>query len=146
MSQKGLAVVSVPIQEIGALYDDAKALCQGTVFENLYMPFFAAENLDGKKEKDTSLKSGEQKAREELLSKLLQVSFVMDDLALYLDTHEKDGKAMELYEKKAKERALLKQEFAETFYPLTRDCIHYAKETGQWNWQEGPMPWEGACV
>lgn len=145
MQKTHLAIASVPIQQWGEVYDEKDALCIGTIFKELNKPFFAAET-DKKEQKDAAPKSEAQRNREELLSKIMQVSFVLDDLTLYLDTHVEDSQALLMYENKEKERMELKKQFAEKFYPLTRDCIPYCEKKGTFCWQEGPMPWEGACV
>lgn len=38
---ESLAIVSVPCQKFGALYEDEKALRHGTVFPALDLPFYA---------------------------------------------------------------------------------------------------------
>lgn len=144
MQEEHLAIASVPIQKFGAVYEDCEALHIGTVFKDLDKPFFASGTFQEKTQ--TIAKSAEQEKREELLNRILEVSFVLDDLTLYLDTHETDQEALKLYRKKGEERNRLKQEFAEQFYPLTRDCLRYCKEETAFCWQDGPMPWEGACV
>lgn len=153
MSKEQLAIASVPVQDYGEIYDDKKALCEGTIFSELDMPFFAADGENGKSSGKSALfgmnqKLPEEKEREELMTKLTEVSFVLDDLTLYLDTHGDEEQAVSLYEQKLTERETLKKQFAEKFYPLTRDCIPYCakKEDGRFCWQTGPMPWEGACV
>ena len=47
---------------------------------------------------------------------------------------------------KSMERKMLKHEFAKRFYPLTRDCIADDAELTEFSWQDGSMPWEGACL
>ncbi len=145
MQETHLAIASIPIQQWGALYDEKEALCTGTIFQDLNKPFFAAE-VEKTSLNAPAPKSEEQRKREELLGKIMEVSFVLDDLTLYLDTHCEDSQAMDMYLKKTKERTELKQQFAAAFYPLTRDCIGYCEKGGTFCWQEGPMPWEGACV
>lgn len=145
MQETHLAIASIPIQQWGALYDEKEALCTGTIFQELNKPFFAAE-IEKRSLNEAKPKSEEQRKREEMLSKIMEVSFVLDDLTLYLDTHCQDSQAMDLYQKKSQERKDLKQQFAAAFYPLTRDCIMDCKKDKAFCWQEGPMPWEGACV
>ena len=72
----------------------------------------------------------------------------MDDLTLYLDTHEKDIQAIQLYSQKVKECSELRIQFAQEFYPLTRLCLPFSmnEDDISFCWQDGPMPWEGACV
>ena len=42
--------------------------------------------------------------KNELLKMITEVSFVMDELRLYLDTHPDDQKALDYYEKQRKMR------------------------------------------
>ncbi len=155
MTEQHLAIASVPVQEWGEIYDDKEALQIGTIFKDLNKPFFAAStDPDQKPEKEKisgilmGKKTTEQEEREDLMRKISQTSFVLDDLTLYLDTHEQDTQAKELYHNKLKEREMLKTEFAEKYYPLTRCCISESNgaEDDRFSWQKGPMPWEGACV
>lgn len=151
MSEQHLAIANVPIQKWGELYDDKDALDIGTVFKELNKPFFAASVVNDKKSEAGSgeeNKPGEQDEREKLLTSIYRTCFALDDLTLYLDTHEEDKKAKELYTQKLQESKELHKKFAEKFYPLTRQCIPYCYETvnDRFCWQKGPMPWEGACV
>lgn len=43
MQNMHLAITSVPVQNWGELYDQDEALKTGTVFKDLDLPFFAAE-------------------------------------------------------------------------------------------------------
>lgn len=153
MPELCLAITSIPMQPWGELYSDVQALQIGTIFKDLNKPFFAApttEEAVGKKMGTipTGKKSAEQEERENLMKKIAQTGFVLDDLTLYLDTHEQDEQAKELFHQKLSEQKQLKDQFAEKFYPLTRchvsDCNNVKRE--RFCWQEGPMPWEGACV
>lgn len=153
MSKKELAIASIPIQEWGETYDDKEALQIGTIFKDLNKPFFAAGTLEPLEEDKTSdilsgKKSTEQEEREELMKKISETGFVLDDLTLYLDTHEQDTQAKEIFCSKLNEHSMLKMQFAEKYYPLTRchvsDCSSLQDDS--FCWQKGPMPWEGACV
>lgn len=144
MENKHLGIASVPVQQWGELYEDGMALKIGTVFKDLNKPFFA---VSGDKEipREKS-ENEEQQEREALLTQIMETCFILDDLTLYLDMHTTDGQAIELYMQKAQERDALKKKFAEQFYPLTRDCLLYGDKNEEFQWQDGPMPWEGACV
>ncbi len=152
MSNNHLGISSVPIQQWGDLYSQEEALNVGTIFPELNKPFFAAESVM----QTTSPIAGQANAfsgtkeendREQLMTKINQISFFLDDLGLYLDTHETDAHALTLYHDKANECAQLRREFAENFYPLTKLCVPYCKGLeSSFCLQEGPMPWEGACV
>ena len=76
--------------------------------------------------------------RHALLQKINEISFVFNDLTLYLDTHPESAEAMDLRKNLIEQRKGLLKEFDEKFYALTKDCIGC--------WGEGPMPWEGACI
>lgn len=144
MSEQNLAIAYVPIQQWGEIYDDIEALQVGTIFKDLNMPFFAAPTTENMK---IEKKTEQPENREELMKKISQTGFVLDDLTLYLDTHEQDTQAKELFRSKLNELKLLKTQFAEKFYPLTRchisDC---SSHDDRFCWQKGPMPWEGGCV
>ena len=140
MEEKPLAMASVPIQKWGRLYEDAEALRNGTVFRELDMPFFAVEKLH------LPGKTQEQTERDKMLARISEVGFVLDDLTLYLDTHEEDRDAMGLYREKAKEKAELMSRFTEQFYPLCRNSIAgCCGEQAVFCWQAGPTPWDGGC-
>lgn len=150
---ENLAIANIPIQKWGELYSEEEALNIGTIFHDLNMPFFAAEGVMGDKNPIASgagstAKTKEQTEREALMTKITQSGFFLDDLTLYLDTHCKDTLAIRLYHEKAKEYEELRKQFAQKFYPLTRLCITNCNQGNENNfcWQEGPMPWEGACV
>ncbi|WP_099468571.1 spore coat protein CotJB [Konateibacter massiliensis] len=152
MSENHLAIVNMPIQQWGELYTQEEALNVGTIFHDLNMPFFAAESVMSTTSpiasgiESTGI-SKEQAEREQLMTKINQVSFFLDDLTLYLDTHEKDAQALQLYHEKSLECAELRKQFAQKFYPLTKLCVPFCG-SGEASFclQDGPMPWEGACV
>ena len=75
----------------------------------------------------------EKGSRNSQLSRINEVSFAVDDMLLYLDTHPCDRKALEYCD-------------AEKFGPLTIDCTDQ-QESATWKWMEQPFPWEkeGAC-
>lgn len=152
MSGNHLAISNVPIQPWGELYTQEEALNIGTIFHDLNMPFFAAESVLGTPNPIASNVvdgnvSNEQAQREQLMTKINQVSFFLDDLTLYLDTHETDTQALKLFHEKSLECAELRKQFAEEFYPLTKLCVPM-RGSGEASFclQDGPMPWEGACV
>ena len=110
---------------------------------------FAAEEMTEGAEQEAA--EGEkldprQTEQEEMLGKIQELSFVFDDLTLYLDTHEQDTAALQMFLKKTGERKELLQKFAEICGPLTRDCCSEDKETEYFGWQRLPMPWEGGCT
>lgn len=88
----------------------------------------------------------QENARLQLLRKINESSFAVDDIILYLDTHPCDDKALEYFQERITERRKMMAEYAKCYGPLTLDD---AMETcgDTWKWMEQPFPWEqeGAC-
>ena len=149
-ANEALAIATVPCQQWGQLYEEGTALTNGTVFPDLNKPFYVPAPLVDSPvtmgKASTSL-DPKQMEREQLMNKINQVSFFVNDLTLYLDTHGDDKEALKVLSDKGKERATLLDEFAEKYYPLTCDCIAKCSKAGEENlWANGPAPWEGACI
>lgn len=149
MQNAHLAIASVPVQSWGSLYDQDAALKNGTVFQDLDLPFFAAEQVPGPLSAPEPALNPEEQKRHEKMLEIQKVSFMMDDLRLYLDTHPDDQDALSLLKHVLGKRKLLLAQFASEFYPLTMDCMEeiYEREPASacYCWQKGPVPWEGAC-
>ena len=161
MRQEHLAMMSVPKQKWKPITGPAQALRQGTVFEDLNLPFFVtADQSEGQNSplddqlRDSIManleKSGQQKQREGLMRKMQEISFTVDDLRLYMDTHPQDQEGLRALKGALKKRQELLRDFALAFYPLTMDCMTSIMEQNPestcYGWSKGPMPWEGACV
>ena len=148
MNQEHLAIASVPVQEWSVTLDAKEALQTGTIFPELNKPFFVTEKPESALNKGK--KPEELGKREQLMLDIQQISFVLDDIRLFMDTHPEEKNGLELLKTALKTRKGLLAEFAVQFYPLTMDCMTdvYAKEPTSecYCWAEGPMPWEGACV
>lgn len=95
--------------------------------------------------------------RMELLQQINEVSFVVNDLTLYLDTHPVDADALDEFKRAAQKRRELLKTYAEYFEPLTMNCVcpETNNQTGSntayagqkhWTWSDGPMPWEGGLL
>ena len=148
MQNMHLAITSVPVQNWGELYDQDEALKTGTVFKDLDLPFFAAEQVPAAASSVMeSLKSPEEKEFSEKMLEIQKISFVMDDLRLYLDTHPDEQEALTMLKDILKRRKQAMSEFASRFYPLTMDCMAelYEREPSSacYCWQKGAAPWEG---
>jgi len=144
-----LAIASVPVQCWGEVYDEAQALRIGTIFPELNKTFYVTEQHTVTGMESASLGTNAD-ARECMLLQIQQVSFMLDDLRLYMDTHPEDKQGLELLKTMVKKRKTLAKEFAKQFYPLTPDCMAdiYEEDPASdcYCWVEGPIPWEGACV
>lgn len=81
-----------------------------------------------------------------LLKEISQVSFMVNDLTLYLDTHPKEKEASECFAEAMKQRKALLAKYAAEFGPLTVDCTMDSANAGTcrpFSWSDGPLPWEG---
>lgn len=107
-------------------YSAQKALVRGTLFPGLDLPFMGMVN---KNELPVTP-----------LSELQAMDFVINELALYLDTHRDDAEALELYRayQKMYKEGLAKYE---TMYGPMK---HISIGEGAYRWLDDPWPWEYA--
>ena len=77
-------------------------------------------------------------AKEEMLQQIKCCDFAITELALYLDTHPQDDRALCLHRKYCKEAKELKDKYQKVYGPLT---INFP--CNKWRWIEEPWPWEG---
>ncbi len=144
---ESLAMATVPKQEWCEPYDWTKALAEGTIFPCLNLTFYKAPGGKCACKPSSNTSDLTQKNREELMSQIAAVSFALNDLTLYLDTHPDCPNGTPLFRHLLEERYQLLAAFAEKFYPLTQLSIVTGNyEQTQYGWSEGPMPWEGACI
>ena len=81
------------------------------------------------------------------MNRLMEVSFAVNDLTLYLDTHPTCEKGLSLFRQLSEERLKLLADFAGNYYPLTQlSMVTGNTDQKEYGWTEGPMPWEGACI
>lgn len=142
-----LAMASIPKQEWCEPYDWPTALAEGTIFPCLNLTFYKAPEKKYKSSPCSMNASASQKNREEMMSNLSAISFALNDLTLYLDTHPDCPRGTTLFYELLEKRLELLSAFAGQFYPLTQTSMitgNYDKE--HYGWSEGPMPWEGACI
>ncbi len=83
----------------------------------------------------------DNETREEMLKKIKCYNFAIIELALYLDTHPDDEKALCLHNSYNKTLKDLKDKYQKVYGPLT---IFYP--CNKWRWLEEPWPWEGGNV
>ena len=85
-------------------------------------------------------------SKAQLLQKINEVSFAVNDILLYLDTHPCCEKGMALYREYTAERKKLMKEYAQCYGPLTVDDA-LESDGNTWKWMEQPFPWEteGGC-
>ena len=71
-----------------------------------------------------------------------QLSFVVDELRLYLDTHPCDEEALCHFKKVSKERKEALEEYTECYGPI---YSYQVDVDNYWSWINDPWPWEGVC-
>lgn len=78
--------------------------------------------------------------RRKLMSIITQVSFAIDDVKLFLDTHPNCAEALSYYETAKKMRDEAVDEYTKRFGPIS---AYNVDVKDYWTWNVGPMPWEG---
>lgn len=76
--------------------------------------------------------------REDMLHQIKCYNFAIIELALYLDTHPNDERALCLHNNYSKTLKELKDKYQKVYGPLS---IYYP--CNKWRWLEEPWPWEG---
>ena len=74
-----------------------------------------------------------------LFEAIRAISFVMDELRLYLDTHPNDKKALNMFLDYMKQRHDLIAEYTNKYGPIDS---YYINSDGTWSWINEPMPWK----
>lgn len=122
-----LANPYVPFQlENPPRYEPPKALIRGTLFPGLDLPFMGQIN---KNERPLTP-----------LTELQTMSFAIQELALYLDTHREDQEALMLYRTLQKMYNEGREKYEKVCGPLT----HKTATDGDYQWLNDPWPWEYA--
>lgn len=124
-----LANPYVPFQlESPPKYEARKGIIRGTLFPGLDLPFMGMVN---KKELPVTPKT-----------ELQVLMFAIQELALYLDTHQDDQEALELYQAYQQMYHKGMMEYQKDRHPLN----HATPCTGRnYKWIQDPWPWEYAA-
>lgn len=121
-----LANPYVPFQlEDSPKYQARKGFIRGTLYPGLDLPFMGMVNQN---EKPVTL-----------LSELQTLGFAVQELALYLDTHQHDKDALELYRNYQTKYAKIKEEYQKRFGPLNHSTV---SDKECYTWLDDPWPWE----
>lgn len=75
--------------------------------------------------------------RKELFMQIKELSFALDELNLYLDTHPDDSQALCLHNNYSRSLRDLETQYQKVYGPLTADY-----PCRKWRWLEEPWPWE----
>ncbi len=121
-----LATPYVPYQQNAPdRYPAKRGLIRGTLFPGLDLPFLGMVN--------------EVEKSDTILHDLQALSFALQELKLYLDTHCEDREAAELYRQYAELYKNAVEQYQAQFGPLR--CEN-AVQDGKYRWICGPWPWE----
>ena len=121
-----LANPYVPFQQTGAeRYDASCALVRGTLFPGLDLPYGGQENT--------------QQKLPTASVELQQLGFAIQELALYLDTHQTDDEAAQLLNQYVENYQMAIEQYQQASGPLT---LMDAAAGGSYDWLTGPWPWE----
>lgn len=86
-----------------------------------------------------------QSRRQEMLHHINVISFAVDDIKLFLNTHPDNQEALNYYQEYSRLRNEALKKYAEEFGPLTVDYA-MRSDSYTWNWINDPWPWqEGGC-
>lgn len=77
--------------------------------------------------------------RRQLLQKVFETGFALDDLLLYLDTHPDDAQAMEYYRYAQNANREAINAYENAYGPLMVNSV----TSDTWSWIQNPWPWEG---
>ena len=120
-----LATALTPFQRAAEpSYESNEALSRGTLFPGLDLPFMNIVN------KDLPVTP---------MTELMAICFVVDELELYLDTHQNDREAFEMYQTFL---ALAKE--AQRRYVQACGPVKQTDQLGmdRYAWLDDPWPWE----
>lgn len=79
----------------------------------------------------------------ELFCLINQISFMLDDITLFLNTHPSCRQAIETYNHYKLLRKEAINEYTELYGPISRYDVN---ADNYWDWVKQPWPWEGECV
>lgn len=77
--------------------------------------------------------------KDTLLSRITTAKFILDETALFLDTHPDCQRALDFYKKYLDIYKEAVAEYSEKYGMLSHDG--YMGQSS-WQWTEGPWPWE----
>lgn len=108
--------------------DDNVGFLRGNMFDNEYKPY---KNY-------TYIKPKVKNAKEELMFKIMEYSFAINDYNLYLDVHPENMEILNKYKMCVEKLKAKEKEYEEKYGPLSIDYANY----NSFKWIESPWPWE----
>lgn len=74
----------------------------------------------------------------DLLRRVQELSFALDEAALFLDTHPQNPAALDYFYRRREELKKAVDAYEGTIGPLTNRTV----EGERWSWLDGPWPWQ----
>lgn len=93
------------------------------------------------------MQNHEMISHHDLMQCINEVSFAVNDMHLYLDTHPEDTEALKMMQQLVNRRKKYMEMHTKHFGPLTIDCTADSC-SNSWMWISQPWPWElkkGRC-
>lgn len=81
-------------------------------------------------------------SKKELFNDINEISFMLDDITLYLNTHPNCPHALNEYQKYKNLRKEALMKYTELYGPL---CRYDVNVSNYWSWVNKPWPWEKEC-
>lgn len=78
----------------------------------------------------------------DLMQRITELSFVLDEMRLFLDTHPACREGLEFYNKYAALRADAVADYTRLYGPIR---FYDLTDANKWQWVCDPWPWEGVC-
>ena len=124
-----LTYLNIPLTNSisNSLYNPKEGFTKGNMFKDLYEPYknFSAFSISP------------SNIKEELLLKIYEYDFALNDLNLYLDLNPEDTEMFNLFKKYIKELESFKQKYIREYGPLCLTDVTFSK----YNWLN-KFPWE----
>lgn len=114
------------------IFNAKEGFIYGNMFKNEYEPY--------KNYQVAKLESNSEKG--DLLLKIYEYDFGLNDLSLYLDLHPEDSKIYELFRKYTEEQRACVDVYERKYGPLELNDSNYTK----YMWEKGPWPFEGGNI
>lgn len=85
------------------------------------------------------MNNNQNESRNELLQKIMEYKFYVNDLTLYLDTHNCDKRALAMHNEYVEKLDEVTKKFEKLYGPITAETVMESWEWAQdlWPWQRG---------
>ncbi len=114
------------------LFDAQEAIMLGNLFKELYMSWNGFSNYCLQPEN----------RRQQSLLEVQMFDFVAHEINLYLDTHPKNQRMIQLYHEYVDKANQARENFEKEFGPL---FVTNSQSENNFDWIKGPWPWDYQC-